>query len=384
MQQDLTTLRSRLDEIDGRLLEALADRQAVIAQIAALKARSHQPIRDVRREQALLRQRIARGRAAGLDARFVRTLFALILDHSVRLQRAQVDEAPAPADAPPPSSSGDGHPTVPPVLADTSKPYRLAARRHPDDDTVVRVGPVAIGGALPVLIAGPCSVESRAQIMACAAAVREAGGHLLRGGCFKPRTSPYAFQGLGYEGLALLAEAGRAYGLPVVTEVLDPADVPAVARLADVLQVGARNMQNFPLLKALGAAGRPVLLKRGMMASIDEWLAAAEYILAHGNPDVILCERGIRTFETATRSTLDLSAVPVVRERTHLPVIVDPSHASGTRRWVMPLARAALAAGAHGVMVEIHPEPERALSDGPQSLTFETFRELAATFYETA
>ncbi|QXD16544.1 bifunctional 3-deoxy-7-phosphoheptulonate synthase/chorismate mutase [Rhodocaloribacter litoris] len=272
---------------------------------------------------------------------------------------------------------------APRTVVHEKKPYRLASRAHRPHDTLIQVGPVTIGGDVPVLIAGPCSVESKEQIMACAEAVHTLGGHILRGGCFKPRTSPYAFQGLGYEGLALLAEAGRAYGLPVVTEVLHPADVAAVAREADILQIGARNMQNFALLKEVGQAGRPVLLKRGMMASIDEWLSAAEYILAHGNPNVILCERGIRTFETATRNTLDLSAVPVVRERTHLPVIVDPSHACGTWRWVVPMARAALAAGAHGVMVEIHPEPERALSDGPQSLTFETFRELAATFYQT-
>jgi len=241
------------------------------------------------------------------------------------------------------------------------------------DGVVVRVG----GDAPPVLIAGPCSVESRDQILASARGVRAAGGAMLRGGCFKPRTRPYDFQGMGFEGLAILHEAGRAHGLPVVTEVLHPADVEAVAREADVLQIGARNMQNFELLKAVGAARTPVLLKRGLMASVDEWLAAAEYVLAGGNERVILCERGIRTFETATRNTLDLSAVVVARERTHLPVIVDPSHAAGVRRWVPALAAAALAAGAHGLIVEAHPDPDTACSDGPQSLTLEGLADMA-------
>jgi chorismate mutase / prephenate dehydratase len=227
-----------------------------------------------------------------------------------------------------------------------------------------------------VIIAGPCSVESREQIMACARVVKELGGHLLRGGCFKPRTSPYAFQGLGYEALDLLEEAGRTFGLPIVTEVMHPADLEQVAKKADVIQLGARNMQNFALLKEVGKIDRPVMLKRGMMASIDEWLQAAEYILAHGNQQVILCERGIRTFETATRNTLDLSAVPVVKELSHLPVLVDPSHACGTWRWVPAMTEAALACGAHGVMVEIHPEPAKALSDGPQALDFDVFRRL--------
>ena len=268
-------------------------------------------------------------------------------------------------------------PEAPAVQVEIPSKYRLASRAHHPEDTVVEVGEAVIGGEAPVLIAGPCSVESQQQILACARAVREAGGHLLRGGCFKPRTSPYDFQGLGYEGLTLLREAGHAYGLPVVTEVLHTSDVEAVAREADVLQIGARNMQNFALLKAVGQTRVPVLLKRGMMASIDEWLAAAEYVLAQGNERVVLCERGIRTFETATRNTLDLSSVIVLRERTHLPVIVDPSHAAGVRRWVPALTKAALAAGAHGVMIEMHPDPEEALSDGPQSLTFDQFEGLA-------
>ncbi|WP_412061531.1 3-deoxy-7-phosphoheptulonate synthase [Rubrivirga sp. IMCC45206] len=259
------------------------------------------------------------------------------------------------------------------------KPSRRALTDRIDrPDTVVEIAGVRIGGTEPpVLIAGPCSVESEAQIFASAKAVREAGGLMLRGGCFKPRTLPYDFQGMGFEGLALMHEAGRQHGLPIVTEVVHPRDVEAVAREADVLQIGARNMQNFELLKEVGRSHAAVLLKRGMSSSIDEWLAAAEYVLAGGNERVILCERGIRTFETATRNTLDLSAVVVARERTHLPVIVDPSHAAGLRRWVPALAKAALAAGAHGLIVEAHPDPDHALSDGPQSLTFEQLRELA-------
>ncbi len=259
--------------------------------------------------------------------------------------------------------------------------YRLTSRSQRTGDSTIKVNGVEIGGEAPfAMIAGPCSVESRDQIVACARAVHEAGGRLLRGGCFKPRTSTYDFQGLGFEGLTLLHEAARAYGLGVVTEVLHPADVEAVARESDMLQIGARNMQNFALLKTVGKSRLPVLLKRGLMASIAEWLAAAEYIMAEGNKRVILCERGIRTFETATRNTLDLSAITVVRERTHLPVMVDPSHAVGRREWVAPMVRAARAAGAHGVMIEIHPEPEKALSDGRQSLDLDSFKALSREF----
>jgi chorismate mutase/prephenate dehydratase len=266
-------------------------------------------------------------------------------------------------------------PEAPPKELD-KKAYKLASRATRAKDSQFKIGNIVIGGAKPVIIAGPCSVESREQVMACAKAVKESGGHLLRGGCFKPRTSPYAFQGLGYEALDLLEEAGRTYGLPIVTEVMHPADLEQVAKKADVIQLGARNMQNFALLKEVGRIDRPVMLKRGMMASVDEWLQAAEYILAHGNQQVILCERGIRTFETATRNTLDLSAVPVVKELSHLPVIVDPSHACGIWRWVPAMTEAALACGAHGVMVEIHPDPAKALSDGPQALTFDVFARL--------
>jgi chorismate mutase/prephenate dehydratase len=256
------------------------------------------------------------------------------------------------------------------------KGYKLGSRGHKEQNTVIEVSGVRIGGDDLVVIAGPCAVESWDQVMAAAKVVKETGGAILRGGCFKPRTSPYSFQGLGHEGLEMLVEAGKAYGLPVVTEVVSPEDVEGVARKSDILQIGTRNMQNFSLLSAVGRAHRPVMLKRGMSSSLDEWLQAAEYILSEGNQQVFLCERGIRTFETSTRNTLDLSAVPVLRQRTHLPVIVDPSHAAGDRELVAPLALAAQAIGAHGVMVEIHPDPENALSDGPQSLRFEQFQEL--------
>lgn len=253
------------------------------------------------------------------------------------------------------------------------KPYRLASRCHKESDTLIRVKDVVVGGEDFVVIAGPCSVESREQVRQCAKAAKEAGADILRGGVFKPRTSPYSFQGLGFEGLRILAEAGEEFGLPIITEVVHPEQLESVASEAHILQIGARNMQNFALLREVGQVNKPVFLKRGMMASLDELLAAAEYILSQGNQQVILCERGIRTFETATRNTLDISAVPVLQSRSHLPVFVDPSHAAGDWRWVTPLSEAALATRAHGIMVEIHPNPKVAKSDGEQSLKFETF-----------
>jgi 3-deoxy-7-phosphoheptulonate synthase len=233
------------------------------------------------------------------------------------------------------------------------------------------VAGVKIGeGQRAVVVGGPCAVESEEQILKTARFVKQCGADLLRGGAFKPRTGPHTFQGLREEGLKLLAKAREATGLPIVTEVMSPDNVGLVAEYADLLQVGARNMQNFDLLRELGKIRKPILLKRGMSATIEEFLAAAEYILAEGNEQVILCERGIRTFETSTRNTLDLAMVPLVKELTHLPIMVDPSHATGKRSLVTPMSKAALVAGAHGVLVEVHPEPEKALSDGPQSLTF--------------
>jgi 3-deoxy-7-phosphoheptulonate synthase len=257
-----------------------------------------------------------------------------------------------------------------------TEPYKFASRTWHRDDTVVDVGGVRVGGDELVVMAGPCSIESADQIEACAEAVAASGVRFLRGGAFKPRTSPYAFQGLGIAGLKMMRDAADRHDLRVVTEVMEAAQLGPIAELADVLQVGARNMQNFSLLKELGKAGRPILLKRGPSATIDEWLMSAEYIMASGNSDVILCERGIRTFETYTRNTLDLSAVPVVKKKSHLPIIVDPSHGTGIRGKVTPMARAAVAAGADGLMIEIHPDPEHAMSDGPQSLYFDQFAEL--------
>ena len=256
------------------------------------------------------------------------------------------------------------------------QPFKLASREVHPEGTQVQVNGVVIGGQKVVVMAGPCSVESREQLLAVAREAKAAGATILRGGAFKPRTSPYAFQGLEEEGLKLLAEARKATGLSVVTEVMEPEKVELVAEYADILQIGARNVQNFSLLKRVAECGKPVLLKRGMATSIQEWLLSAEYILAGGNGQVILCERGIRTFETFTRFTLDLNAVPVVKKLSHLPVVVDPSHGTGHWEYVGAMARAGLAAGADGLIIEVHTKPEEALSDGPQSLKPERFARL--------
>ena len=257
-----------------------------------------------------------------------------------------------------------------------SKPYKLASREFNPVDTIVAVNGVKIGGNNIVVMAGPCPVEDRDQIISTAKAVKEAGATVLRGGVFKPRTSPYSFQGIGEKGLALLAEAKEITGLPIVTEVMDYQMIPLVMKYADIIQIGARNMQNFTLLHAVGESGHPVLLKRGMMSTIEELLMSAEYILSHGNENVILCERGIRTFEPYTRNTLDISAVPVIKQLSHLPIIVDPSHATGRWDLIIPTSKAAVAAGADGLIIEVHPNPSQAMSDGAQSLTFENFKEL--------
>jgi 3-deoxy-7-phosphoheptulonate synthase len=263
------------------------------------------------------------------------------------------------------------------AVARPSRAYRLSSQEFREEPTIVKVRDAVIGGGSLTLMAGPCSIESREQLFEVAAGVAAAGATLLRGGAFKPRTSPYAFQGLGLEGLRLLAEARERTGLPIITEVMEPAQVDMVAEFADVLQIGTRNMQNFSLLNAVGRTRMPVMLKRGLSGTIEEWLLAAEYILAAGNRQVILCERGIRTFETAARNTLDLNAVPILRRLTHLPVIVDPSHATGKRWMVAPMSYAGVAAGADGIMVEVHPKPEEAWSDGEQSLTLPMFSRLA-------
>ncbi|GER83118.1 MAG: 3-deoxy-7-phosphoheptulonate synthase [Thermogemmatispora sp.] len=264
-----------------------------------------------------------------------------------------------------------------------SKPYKLASREFHPDDTVVEVpvacvagGTVRIGGPAVVMMAGPCTVENEKQLMTTAEAVRKAGAVILRGGAFKPSTSPYGFRGLGEEGLKLLAKASREFGMAVVTEVMTPADVPLVCEYADILQIGTRNMQNYMLLDEVGRAQKPVLLKRGMAATIEEWLLAAEYILSQGNRAVILCERGIRTFEKSTRNTMDLSAIPLVKQLSHLPIVADPSQGTGRRDLVAPMTLAAVAAGCDGLLIEVHPNPEVALKDGAQSLTTEQFAEL--------
>ncbi len=262
--------------------------------------------------------------------------------------------------------------------------FKLVSRQMHPEDTRVQVGDVSVGGERIVVVAGPCAVENRDQTLAVAGQVRKYGAMIFRGGAFKPRTSPYAFQGLGEEGLKILAEVRRTYGMPVVTEITTPAQADLVMKYVDVIQVGARNMQNFELLKCVGRLGKPVLLKRGLSATIEEWLMSAEYILSEGNDNVILCERGIRTFEPYTRNTLDLSAIPVIKSLTHLPVIIDPSHATGSREKVSPMSRAAIAAGADGLMVEVHSDPDRALSDGAQSLYPEQFARLMRDLYVIA
>jgi 3-deoxy-7-phosphoheptulonate synthase len=259
-----------------------------------------------------------------------------------------------------------------------SVPYKLVSREHHRDRSVISVRGVPIGPDTLTVIAGPCAVETPEQTLAAARMARAGGASLLRGGAFKPRTSPYAFQGLGEAGLRILADVRSETGLPVVTEVTDPGEVDLVSSYADMLQVGTRNMQNFPLLQAVGAAGKPVMLKRGMNATIEEWLMAAEYIAQRGNLDIVLCERGIRTFETATRNTLDISAIPVAQRLSHLPVIADPSHSGGRRDLVLPLARAAIAVGADGIIIDVHPQPETALCDGAQALISTDMRELAS------
>jgi len=256
------------------------------------------------------------------------------------------------------------------------KPFKLVSREAQEEGSIIEVGDLRIGGQNLVVIAGPCAVESREQIMTAAQAAKNAGANMIRGGAFKPRTSPYSFQGLEEEGLELLKEASLATGLPTVTEVIDDHSLHLARKYVDMLQVGARNMQNFRLLKAVGQTDKPVLLKRGMSATIEEWLMAAEYIMSEGNQKVILCERGIRTFETYTRNTLDLSAVPVVKKLSHLPIIVDPSHGTGDRQLVGPMSMAAIAAGADGLILEMHPNPAKAMSDGAQSLTPEGLNKL--------
>ena len=254
-----------------------------------------------------------------------------------------------------------------------SKPYKLASKEFHPDDTIIKVGDAVIGGPDPVIMAGPCSVEDEEQMVSTAKAVKAAGATVLRGGAFKPRTSPYSFRGMGEDGLKLLQLAKQETGLPIITEVMATSDVETVAKYADILQIGARNMQNYNLLDEVGLIGKPVMVKRGLAASYEEWLLAAEYVMAGGNEQVILCERGVRGFETFTRFTLDVAAVPVIKRLSHLPIVADPSHSTGKWYLVTPVALASIAAGAHGLLIEVHPNPDQAKCDGPQSLTFENF-----------
>jgi len=254
-----------------------------------------------------------------------------------------------------------------------SKPYKLASKEFHPDDTIIKVGDAVIGGPKPVIMAGPCSVEDEEQMVSTAKAVKAAGATVLRGGAFKPRTSPYSFRGMGEDGLKLLQLAKQETGLPIITEVMATADVETVAKYADILQIGARNMQNYNLLDEVGLIGKPVMVKRGLAASYEEWLLAAEYVMAGGNEQVILCERGVRGFDTFTRFTLDVAAVPVIKRLSHLPIVADPSHSTGKWYLVTPVALASVAAGAHGLLIEVHPNPDQAKCDGPQSLTFENF-----------
>jgi 3-deoxy-7-phosphoheptulonate synthase len=295
-----------------------------------------------------------------------RTIIGLIGDDRI-LNREQMERMP-------------GVERVVPVL----KPFKVASREFKPEDTTFSIGDVIVGSDELIIMAGPCSVESRSQIIETAHAVKEAGAHALRGGAFKPRTSPYAFQGLGEEGLRYLAEAREETGLPIITEVMEPAMVPLVCEYADILQIGARNMQNYALLHAVGEAQFPVMLKRGMSSLIEEWLMCAEYILSHGNTRVMLCERGIRTFETYTRNTFDINAIPVAKQMSHLPVIADPSHATGKWEYVAAAAKASVAAGADGVIIEVHPRPDEAMSDGVQSLKPEKFAKLVTEMRQIA
>lgn len=263
-------------------------------------------------------------------------------------------------------------------VVQVTESYKLVNKKFHPEDSVIQVKHTSIGPGTLTVMAGPCAIESHDQLLSCAEAVKKSGAAILRGGAFKPRTSPYSFQGLEEEGLQYMEEAGRTTGLATICEVTSLRALSMAVKYVDMLQIGARNMQNFELLKEVGRSGLPVMLKRGLAATVDEWLNAAEYIISEGNPNIVLCERGIRTYETATRNTLDLSAVPVIRAKSHLPIVVDPSHATGVRAYVEPLSKAAVAAGADGLMVEVHPCPSCALSDGPQSLTFEQFDQMMA------
>ena len=343
-QRALEAMRAEVEAVSGAILELMGQRVGLARDIAATKRRRGMPLRDAHREAELI-ERLVSGYTGPLDAVGIRALFRTVLDTSVRLMGESV--------------GGE---------------LRVSAAAGPR--VAVRAAGHLLGAGTLRYIAGPCAVESEAQIETAAAGLHALGVRFLRGGAFKPRTSPYAFQGLGEEGLRMLSEAGRRWGMAVVTEATCPENVELVARHADVIQIGARNMQSYELLRAAGRTGKPVLLKRGLAATVDEWIHAAEYVALAGSEQIVLCERGVRTFEPETRFTLDLSSVPLALARTRLPVVVDVSHPAGRRDLLAPLARAALAAGAHGVMVEVHPDPDAALSDAQQQLSLSGFAAL--------
>ncbi|GIP39533.1 protein AroA(G) [Paenibacillus sp. J31TS4] len=343
-REGLETLRGRLDELNLELLRLLSERAQVVKEIGEEKEKQGVPKYDPVREKKMLDELVSRNPGPFGDDT-IRHLFKQIFQASLHLQEA-------------------GH-----------NKQLLVSRKRKSEDTVIRLGAQTIGGRQPVMIAGPCSVESYEQVREVAAALKEAGVTVMRGGAFKPRTSPYDFQGLGIEGLRILKEVADEFGLLTISEIVDPAHIAIACEYIDVIQIGARNMQNFELLKAAGDVRKPILLKRGLAATIEEFLHAAEYILSRGNEDVMLIERGIRTYEKATRNTLDISAVPILKQESHLPVLVDVTHSTGRKDILAPCAKAALAAGADGVMVEVHPNPATALSDAAQQLNIPEFRQ---------
>ncbi|MFD0713857.1 bifunctional 3-deoxy-7-phosphoheptulonate synthase/chorismate mutase [Paenibacillus sp. GCM10027626] len=347
MANPLEQLRGRLDEINLELLALLSERAAIAKQIGQEKEKQGVPKFDPVRERAMLEQLVARNNGP-FDDEVIRHLFKQIFKASLDLQETD------------------------------HKKHLLVSRKKKQEDTVIALGDTAIGGSKPVMIAGPCSVESYEQVREVAAALQQAGVTVMRGGAFKPRTSPYDFQGLGMEGLKILKEAASEFGLKTISEIVDPSHIELACDYIDVIQIGARNMQNFELLKAAGDVRKPVLLKRGLAATIDEFLHAAEYIVSRGNTQVMLIERGIRTYEKATRNTLDISAVPILKQESHLPVLVDVTHSTGRKDILAPCAKAALAAGADGIMVEVHPDPATALSDAAQQLNIPEFERFLA------
>ncbi|TBL70266.1 bifunctional 3-deoxy-7-phosphoheptulonate synthase/chorismate mutase [Paenibacillus thalictri] len=349
---NLEQLRSRLDGINCNLLELLSERAQIVQEIGHLKETQGVPKFDPVREKHMLEQLVASNKGP-FDDETVRCLFKQIFQASLNLQ-----------------------------LTDHKKQL-LVSRKKQKEDTIISLGDVNIGGGKPIMVAGPCAVENVDQVRAVAASLKQAGITVMRGGAFKPRTSPYDFQGLGIEGLKILKDAADEFGLKTISEIVDPGHIEMACEYIDVIQIGARNMQNFELLKAAGDVRKPVLLKRGIAATIEEFLHAAEYILSRGNTQVMLIERGIRTYEKATRNTLDISAVPILKQECHLPVLVDVTHSTGRKDIFAPCAKAALAAGADGIMVEVHPEPAIALSDAAQQLNFEEFNRFLSNVKES-